>query len=89
MLAPTNDISNLREIEGKKERERLAVQSAKNTIRVAEEALKSVEKVLIMEQPVRVDDMTELSEFSKRKLREFAKSCPLAGRIRIGSSRPR
>jgi hypothetical protein len=88
LLAPTNDITNLREIVSKKERERLAVQSAKNTIRVAEEALKSVEKVLIMEQPLRVDDMAELSEFSKRKLRELAKSCPLAGRIKIGSSRP-
>ena len=32
LLAPTNDISNLRDIEGKRERERLAVQSAKNTI---------------------------------------------------------
>ena len=88
LLAPTNDITNLREIVSRKERERLAVQSAKNTIRVAEEALKSVEKVLIMEQPLRVDDMAELSEFSKRKLRELAKSCPLAGRIKIGSSRP-
>ena len=72
----------------KKERERLAVQSAKNTIRVAEESLKSVDKVLIMEQPVRVDDLAELSEFSKSKMRKFAKKCPLAGRIKIGSSRP-
>ena len=87
LLAPTNDITNLREIVSRTERERLAVQSAKNTIRVAEQALKSVETVLIMEQPLRVDDMAELSEFSKRKLREFAKSCPLAGRIKIGSSR--
>ena len=88
LLAPTNDISNLKEIKSKTERERLAVQSAKNTIQVAEEALKSVEEVLIMEQPIRVDDMAELSELSKRKLREFAKTCPLAGRIKVGSSRP-
>ena len=62
--------------------------SAKNTVKVAEEALKSVEEVLIMEQPARVDDMSELSVLSKGKLREFIRSCPLAGRIRIGSSRP-
>ena len=88
LIAPTNDISNLREVESRQERERLATLSAKNTLKVAEEALKSVEDVLIMEQPARVDDMAELSEFSKLKLREFARSCPLAGRIRIGSSRP-
>ena len=62
--------------------------SAKNTVKVAEEALKSVEEVPIMEQPARVDDMSELSVLSKGKLREFIRSCPLAGRIRIGSSRP-
>ena len=52
------------------------------------DSLKSVEKVLILEQPVRIDDMAGLSEFSKLKLREFAKNCPQAGRIKIGSSRP-
>jgi hypothetical protein len=41
-----------------------------------------------MEQPVRVDSLAKLSEFSKSKLRELARSCPLAGRIKIGSSRP-
>ena len=88
LIAPTNDITNLREVQTRQERERLATLSAKNTIKVAEEALKSVEEVLIMEQPARVDDMSSLSELSKKKLREFAQSCPLAGRIRIGSSRP-
>ena len=88
MIAPTNDISNLREVRDKKERERLAVLSAKNTMRVAEKALESVEQVLIMEQPVRVDDMADLCELSRSKLKELARSCPMAGRIRIGSSRP-
>ena len=88
MLAPTNDITNLKEVQGKEERERLAIESAKNTLRIAEKALESVDQVLIMEQPVRVDSLAKLSEFSKSKLREFARSCPLAGRIRIGSSRP-
>ena len=87
LLAPTNDISNLHDVGTKQEQERLAVQSAKNTVNIAMEALKSVEKVLIMEQPARVDKMAELSEFSKKKLREFAASCPKAGSIKIGSSR--
>ena len=88
MLAPTNDITNLKEVQSKQERERLAVESAKNTLTIAEKALESVDRVLIMEQPVRVDSLAELSEFSKSKLREFVRSCPLAGRIKIGSSRP-
>ena len=32
--------------------------------------------------------MAGLSQFSKLKLREFAKHCPHAGRIKMGSSRP-
>ena len=88
MMAPSNDISNLREVESRQERERFATLSAKNTVKVAEEALKSVEKVLIMEHPTRVDDMSELSKFCKAKLREFARSSPLAGRLRIGTTRP-
>ena len=35
-----------------------------------------------------MDSLAKLSEFSKSKLRELARSCPLAGRIKIGSSRP-
>ena len=88
MMAPTNDIINLKQVRSKQEQEKLATLSAKNTIQVAVAALESVEKVLILEQPVRVDEMTGLSEFSKLKLREFAKVCPQAGRIKIGSSRP-
>ena len=88
ILAPSNDISNLKEVQGKQERERLAIQSARNTVQVAEQALKSVDQVLIMEQPVRVDEMADLSELSKNKLRELVKSCPLAGKIKIGFSRP-
>ena len=65
----------------------MAAQSARNTVDIAVKALKSVEKVLIMEQPARVDRMAELSEFSKKKLREFVASCPKAGSIKIGSSR--
>ena len=87
MLAPTNDISNLRDMGSRQEQERLAVQSARNTVNIAEKALKSVEKVLIMEQPARVDKMADLSELSRKKLREFVESCPLAGRIKIGSNR--
>ena len=41
-----------------------------------------------MEQPVRVDEMAELCELSRSKLKELVRSCPKAGRIRIGSSRP-
>ena len=63
------------------------MQSARNAVNIAMEALKSVEKVLIMEQPARVDRMAELAEFSKQKLREFVASCPKAGSIKIGSSR--
>ena len=87
MMAPTNDISNLREVGSRNEREALAIQSARNTLMVAEEALKSVKEVLIMEQPTRADELTELSEFSVSKLREFAASSRLAGRIRVGSNR--
>ena len=82
-----NVLSNLQDVNSKQEQERLAVQSARNTVNIAVEALKSVEKVLIMEQPARVDKMSELSEFSKQKLREFVASCPKAGSIKIGSSR--
>ena len=88
MLAPTNDITNLKQVQGESEREKLATQSARNTVKVAELALKSVEKVLIIEQPVRVDEMAGLSDFSKLKLREFVRSSPKAGQIKIGSSRP-
>ena len=62
------------------------MQSAINTVNIAREAFKSVEKVLIMEQPARVDKMAELAEFSKKKLREFVARCPKAGSIKIGSS---
>jgi hypothetical protein len=41
-----------------------------------------------MEQPVRVDEMAELSELSKKKWRKLVKSCPLACKINIGFSRP-
>ena len=88
MMAPTNDITNLKQVDGKQEQEKMAIQSARNTLQVAEMALKSVEKVLIMEQPVRLDEMAELSELSKLKLRDLVKNCPQAGRIRIGCSRP-
>ena len=64
MLAPTNDISNLQEVESRNEQERLAVQSARNTV-----------------------NMADLSDFSRKKLREFVENCPLAGRIKIGSNR--
>ena len=87
MLAPTNDISNLRDVEGRQEQERLAAQSARNTVKIPEKALESVGKVLIMEQPARVDKMADLSEYSRKKFRELVESCPLAGRIRIGSNR--
>ena len=87
LIAPTNDISNLREVGSRKERERLAIQSARNTLWVAEEALKSVEEVLIMEQPTRADELAELSEFSASKLREFAGRSRMAGRIKVGSNR--
>ena len=80
-------ISNLQEAGSRQEQERLAVQSARNTVKIAEKALQSVEKVLIMEQPARVDKMADLSEFSRKKLRELVESCPLAGRIKIGSNR--
>ena len=87
MLAPTNDISNLRDVEGRQEQERLADQSARNTVKIAEKALESVDKVLIMEYPARVDKMADLSEFSRKKMRELVESCPMAGRIKIGSNR--
>ena len=87
LMAPTNDITNLQGLVGRKEREALAIQSAKNTVLVAEEALKSVKEVLIMEQPTRADELAELSEFSASKLKEFVLSSRLAGRIRVGSNR--
>ena len=88
VMAPTSDITNLKDIKSKHERERLAAQSAKNTVRLAEQALNSVNEVLIMEQPVRVDMMADLSHYSKTKLREFVQASQLASKIKIGSSRP-
>ena len=87
MMAPCNDISNLVNIKSQQERENLASLSARNTVYVAEQALEkfpSLNEVLIMEQPVRVDELADLSKLSISKLKEFARSSPLAGRIRIG-----
>ena len=89
LMAPTNDISNLKTIKNQEKRENLARLSARNTVYVAEQALEkfpSLKEVLIMEQPVRVDNLAELSNLSTRKLRECAQSSPLAGKIRIGSN---
>ena len=89
MMAPTNDISNLDEISSQTERESLAILSARNTIYVAEQALEKftyLEEVLIMEHPVRLDGLAEMSKLSTIKMRELAQSSPLAGRIRIGSN---
>ena len=87
MMAPSNDISNLVNIKSQQEREDLSSLSARNTVYVAEQAMErfpSLKEVLIMEQPVRVDGLAELSKLSNTKLKEFARSSPLAGRIRIG-----
>ena len=87
IMAPCNDISNLVNIKSQQERENLASLSARNTVYVAEQALEkfpSLNEVLIMEQPVRVDELADLSKLSISKLKEFARSSPLAGRIRIG-----
>ena len=89
LMAPTNDISNLKTIKSQEEREHLARLSAMNTVYVAEQAMEkfpSLKEVLIMEHPVRVDNLAELSNLSNRKLRECARTSPLAGRMRIGSN---
>ena len=89
MMAPTNDISNLVSISSQEEREHLAILSARNTIYVAEQALKKsnyLQEVLIMEQPARVDNLAGMSNLSTTKLRELALTSLLAGRIRIGSN---
>ena len=90
LLAPTNDITNLKTVANKEERDNLATRSARNTVRTAEEALRShpsLETVLIMEGPARVDGLLELSELRDQELKTVAGRSEFASKIKIGSNR--
>ena len=82
--APCNDISNLEGISDKSEQHRMAVKSSENCIATAEKALKEfprLEKVVIFEQLPRVDNFSELSEYSNFALRVLAEKSELCKRI--------
>ena len=88
ILAPTNDISNLEKVKSH-EQNNLAARSAHNTVRLAEDAIRSsttLETVLIMEQPARVDNLAELSSYSATKLKEAVAKSEFSDRIKIGSN---
>ena len=86
--APCNDITNLRNIEDEDEKNALAEQSAFNTLATAEMALKdfpTLERVLVLEQPPRVDGLEELSSYSKFVLRGAVERSSLRNRIAVRS----
>ena len=90
VLAPTNDISNLENVSNQEDQVNLAGRSAMNTVRQAEDALRSspsLETVLILEQQTRVDKLTGLAEHSAAQMRDAVKKSEFAARIKIGSNR--
>ena len=84
--APGNDISNIGNIQDKTEQHKLAVQSSKNCIDIAEKALRKfpkLEKVIIPERLPRADHLSDLSEYSNFALRTLAEKSTLSSRILV------
>ena len=90
ILAPCNDISNLREFSSPEEQRLMCSQSSRNTITTIENALMNfptLRKVVCVERPVRVDDMAELSQFSNSELRRLAQSSKFSSKIVVSSNK--
>jgi hypothetical protein len=89
ILAPCNDITNLRGFSSPEEQRLMASQSSRNTIRVIEDALRSyptLRKIVCTERLVRVDDMAELSSYSNSELRRLAVASEFANMIVVSSN---
>ena len=88
MMAPCNDITNLKNItENKSVLYKRAEESSRNTLQVAENALQqfpSLEQVVIMLRPPRADNLSDLSETSNFILTELHRQSRFSDRIVIG-----
>ena len=90
IMAPCNDISNLREFSSPVEQRLMSSQSSINTITTIENAIRNnptLRKIVCVERPIRVDDMAELSEFSNSEFRRLAQASKFASRITVSSKR--
>jgi hypothetical protein len=89
ILAPTNDIANLEKAPSQEKQGNLAARSAHNTVRLAEDSLRSsptLKAVLILEQLTRVDRLAKLANYSTAKLKEAVKRSEFANQIKVGSN---
>ena len=87
MMAPCNDISNIKDLRWE-EQYRMAEKSALNTVAVVEEALQDfpgLERFLLLEYPPRADSqrLSNLSEFASFCLRETALKSKYGSRIMV------
>ena len=87
MMAPCNDISNLKDL-GWEEQYKMAEKSALNTVAVVEEALEDfpgLERFLLLEYPPRADSerLSSLSDFASFCLRETALRSKYGSRIMV------
>ena len=87
MMAPCNDISNLKDLEHE-EQYKMAEKSAHNTVAVVRKALEtfpSLDKFLLLEYPPRADSnqLVELTEHANFCLRETVDKSGLGSRIGI------
>jgi len=90
ILAPTNDITNLKELASPEERRLMASQSSRNTLRIMENALRSfptLRKIVCVERQVRVDDMAKLSRYSDSELRRLVEASEFSNRILVSANR--
>ena len=87
VLAPCNDITNLRTM-SQSESLTMAVKSSHNTIAAVEKALTentNLKDVTIIERFPRVDELSEVSEFSNFVLRVLAEKSPFRNKIYVGN----
>ena len=87
MMAPCNDISNLKDLEHE-EQYKMAEKSAHNTVAVVRKALEtfpSLDKFLLLEYPPRADSnqLADLTEYANFCLRETVDKSGLGSRIGI------
>ena len=89
MMAPCNDITNIKDL-GHKEQYEMAEKSANNTVAVVKEALEAfpnLDKFLLLEYPPRADSyqLANLTEYANFGLRETVHKSGLGSRIGVGA----
>ena len=89
MMAPCNDITNIKDL-GHEEQYKLAEMSAINTVSVARQALEAfpnLDKFLLLEYPPRADSnqLANLTEYANFCLRDTVEKSTLGSRIGVGS----